>query len=77
MNLAALSTLHQLLVGNLLRIQGAWPQAIEGQGNHPLFWGVGARSKRGPQGWDPISVQEPKQDVWYQGLDGLSGESLS
>ena len=44
MNLAALSTLHQLLVGNALRIQGAWPHAIEGPGNRLLFWGVGPRS---------------------------------
>ena len=53
MNLAALSTLHQLPVGNALRIQGAWPHAIEGPGNHLPFWGVGARSRRGPHGMGP------------------------
>ena len=27
------------------------------------FGGVGARSKGDPKGWDPLSDQEPKQDV--------------
>ena len=70
MNLAALSTLDHLPVANALRTQGAWPHAIEGPGKHPAFWGVGARSPGGPMVWDPIPIQEPKQDVWILGVDG-------
>jgi hypothetical protein len=43
-DLAALSTLHRLLVDKALRIQGAWPHAIEGPGNQFAILGVQARS---------------------------------
>jgi hypothetical protein len=59
----ATGNLHELAVGNALRMQGAWPHAIEAPGNHLTFRGVGARRRRGPHRWDPIPVQEPKQDV--------------
>ena len=53
MNLAALSTLHQLPVVNALRIQGAWPHAIEDPGNHLAILGGGGSQQKGAPGMGP------------------------
>jgi hypothetical protein len=48
MNTAALSTLHQMLEGDALRIQDAWPYAIEGPGNQfAIFGGCGLAAQKG------------------------------
>jgi hypothetical protein len=46
-DLAALFTLHQLLVVKALRIQGAWSHAIEYPGNHPAHLGGGGTQEKG------------------------------
>ena len=53
MDLAALSTLHQLPVVDALRKQGAWFHTIEGPGNHPTHLGGGGSQQRGPKGMGP------------------------
>jgi hypothetical protein len=54
MNLAALPSLHQLLKGNSLHMQGAWPHAIEGPGNHlPPFLGGGGSHLKGAPSMGP------------------------
>ena len=62
MNLAALSTLHQLPVGNALRTQGAWPHAIEGPGNHlPFLGGGGLAAKGDPMDGTQYQTRSPSR----------------
>jgi hypothetical protein len=71
MDLAALSTLHQLLLVNALRLEGAWPHAIKAPGKHsPLLEGGGSQPG-GPHGMGPDTHPGAQAGCLVPGGKGL------
>jgi hypothetical protein len=76
MDQAELSNLHQLPVGNALRVRGAWNHPIEYQGKPPSFggWRLAAKGTQGDGTQYPS--RNPSRMFRFQALTGCYGGVL-
>jgi hypothetical protein len=63
--------LHQVPVDNTQRMQGAWPHAIVGPGNHLLFRGWGLAPQGGPRDGTHAQTRGPSRMFGIAGRGGL------